>query len=398
MGSTGLYIKYLQLDVSGKLMANFDLVAIVPTPSTGTRIMYKKTGQTKLQVKDGKAAFTKDLSSFTTSVGFVSSDNITPDFPADAEVLLELNMGSVKLKAYMALVIDIKTTGDNSFTAQAGAYANAQTRVALFVFESMSATCDDNDLFSAAECKRVVSAAGTTESAINSCTPTAKCVQPGSYGTAKYLIIQVFEQPTFQTGVNGPSLRASNDKATTTTVNVYPIAKVSAYNGMFSLYVAPQLKVVVNAVVGGQASCPGGVEIEVDMRHCAKSIVHSLHCLGPNHHHAPNLRLGGHSIIVENLSHILYLGCLRSSEKNGHEGSKAFVNPHYYRAPHYHYVHVPHLRQGWKDHPRVRQADRRSIYSLVTHFGIIRKSDRRSACLHRNRNSFGRRERFPRRN
>ena len=173
----------------------------------------------------------------------------------------------------------------------------------------MSSTCDitgANDLHSTDKCREVVTAAGTTESAISSCTPSAKCVQPGGMGTAKYLIIQIFEQPTFKTGVNGPSLRASNDKATTTTVDVYPIAKVSAYNGMFSLYVAPQLKVVVNAVVGGQASCPGGVEIEVDMRHLAKSIVHSLHCLGPNHHHAPNLRLGGHSIIVENLSHILY--------------------------------------------------------------------------------------------
>ena len=91
MGSTGLYIKYIQLDVSGKLMANFDLVAIVPTPSSGTRIMYKKTGEAKLQVKDGKKAFTKDLSSFTSSSRFNAADNITPDFPADAEVLMKKN-------------------------------------------------------------------------------------------------------------------------------------------------------------------------------------------------------------------------------------------------------------------------------------------------------------------
>jgi hypothetical protein len=283
MGSTGLYIKYLQLDVSGKLMANFDLVAIVPTPSTGTRIMYKKTGQTTLQVQDGKQAFTKDLSSFTYSVDFVSSDNITPDFPADAQVLMDLQMGSVKLKAYMALVMDIKTVGENSFTAQAGAYANAQTRVALFVFESMSSTCDitgSNDLHSTDKCRAVVTAAGITESAISDCTPSTKCKQPGGMGTAKYLIIQIFETPTFKTGVNGPSLTATNGKATTTTVDVYPIAKISAYNGMFSLYVAPQLKVVVNAVVGGEASCPGGVQIEVGMIGCA-SVLNQLfiHCI-----------------------------------------------------------------------------------------------------------------------
>jgi hypothetical protein len=288
-------------------MANFDLVAIIPTPSTGTRIMYQKTGETKkLQVQDGKQAFTKDLSSFTSSSGFEPDNNITPDFPADAAVLMELNMGSVKLKAYMALVIDIKTTGDNVFTAQTGAYANAQTRVALFVFEKMVDTCDiygPNDLHSTAKCREVVADAKTTEDAINTCTPSASCISGA--GMAKYLIIKIFDTPTFKSGVNGPSLIANNANAMTTTVNIYPIAKIAAYNGMFSLYVAPQLKVVVNAIVGGEVSCPGGVEIEVEMRQCAKPIFHSLHCLGPSDHHATNLRLGGHCTVVESHSRIL---------------------------------------------------------------------------------------------
>jgi len=174
-----------------------------------------------------------------------------PDFPTDAKVLLTISMGSVELKAYMAFVIDTVVTGENTFTAQSGAYANAQTKVALYIFEK--GKCEygkiaGEEVHDIAECKSVVSAAGVSESQQESCTAPAdtdsatyKCL------LSKYLIVQILQKPTFKSGLNGPTLKAKTTDAVSITLSVYTIAKVSAYKGMFSLYVVPELKATINA-------------------------------------------------------------------------------------------------------------------------------------------------------
>jgi hypothetical protein len=268
IGATGLYIYYFQLELQGKLMGNFDLVAVIPTPSSSTRMMYRQTGQTDLKIVDGRTNFKNVLPSFGSQSKFNYNANIFPNFPTDTEVLLSFTVGSVVLKAYMALVIDVEVTGSNVFTAQAGAYANAQTKVALFAFEKLSDTCSDGYVHSASICNQVLSDAGVTQSQISSCTSPSSASISGTCvtlsTTSKYLIIQVFERPTFKSGLNGPSLKANNSNPLTITLSVYPIAKVSAYNGMFSLYAAPQIKAVVNANTGGQGTkCADKVAIEV---------------------------------------------------------------------------------------------------------------------------------------
>jgi hypothetical protein len=262
---SGLYIYYFQLELSGKLMGNFDLVAIIPTPSSSTRILYKKTGVADLQIVDGKSKFKDVLPSFTSEAKFDSDGNIFPDFPSDTEVLVSFTVGSVVLKAYMALVIDIGVTGTNVFTAQAGAYANAETKVALYAFEKVSGTCSGGYVHSQSICNEVLTDAGVTESDISSCTaPTASATTSGKCVASKYLVIQVFQSPTIKSGLNGPSLKAKNSDELAITLSVYPVAKVSAYNGMFSLYAAPQIKAAISAAVGGEGTkCAGLVAIQV---------------------------------------------------------------------------------------------------------------------------------------
>jgi hypothetical protein len=273
IGSTGLYIKYFQLEISGKLLGNFDLVTIVPTPSSGARMLYKPAGK-PFTVVDGKTKFSNKLSSFTTDPVFNPTANIMPDFPADVEALLSITLGSVVLKGYMALVIDLSVTGSNVFTAQVGAYASATMKVALFVFESLSSTCD-SDVFSKSTCEIVVLAAGTTQTKIGACTPptttsktSGKCHDTGKIllvQQAKYLIIQIFDGPTIKSGINGPSLKADNTNPLSISLSIYPIAKLTAYNGMFALYAAPHLKAVItaDAAAAGSTTCSGGVEIQV---------------------------------------------------------------------------------------------------------------------------------------
>jgi hypothetical protein len=269
IGATGLYIKYFQLEISGKLLGNFDLVAIVPTPSSGARMLYKPAGKS-FTVVDGKTKFTNKLSSFTTDPKFNPSDNIMPDFPADVEALLSITLGSVVLKGYMALVIDLSVTGSNVFTAQVGAYASATMKVALFVFEKMSSTCN-SEVFSRTTCEEVVLAAGTTQTKVGSCTPpstsstTSGVCHDTGFGLAKYLIIQIFDGPTIKSGINGPSLKAENTNPLSISLSIYPIAKLTAYNGMFALYAAPHLKAVItaDAAAAGSTTCSGGVEIQV---------------------------------------------------------------------------------------------------------------------------------------
>ncbi len=284
-------------------MGNFDLVAIIPTPSSSTRILYKKTGVTDLQIVDGRTKFKDVLPSFTTQANFNYNSNIFPDFPTDTEVLVSFTVGSVVLKAYMALVIDVGVTGSNVFTAQAGAYANAQTKVALYAFEKISDTCTGGYVHSATICNQVLSDAGITQSEVASCTaPIASSTTSGKCVGSKYLIIQVFEPPTFKSGLNGPSLKAKNSNALSITLSVYPIAKVSAYNGMFSLYAAPQIKAVVNADVGGEGTkCAGQVAIEVCfilLSHnevkASKSYIPNAPSLftGSSVHNTSNLHLG----------------------------------------------------------------------------------------------------------
>jgi hypothetical protein len=88
---------------------------------------------------------------------------------------------------------------------------------------------------------------------------------------SKYLVVQVFEKPTFKSGLNGPSLKAKTADASSITVSIYPIAKVSAYKGMFSLYAVPELKAVIDAKPpsssenGSNSSKCNGVEISVSV-------------------------------------------------------------------------------------------------------------------------------------
>ncbi len=48
-----LYIKYFELEISGKLLGNFDLAAMDPTLSSGARMLYKPAGKS-VAVVDGK--------------------------------------------------------------------------------------------------------------------------------------------------------------------------------------------------------------------------------------------------------------------------------------------------------------------------------------------------------
>ena len=97
-------------------------------------MMYKPAGGTSFTVVDGKTKFTDQLSSFASDPKFNPSANIMPTFPTDVDTLLTITLGSVELKCYMALVIDLSVTGSNVFTAQVGAYVSATMKVALFVF------------------------------------------------------------------------------------------------------------------------------------------------------------------------------------------------------------------------------------------------------------------------
>lgn len=260
--TSGLQINYFQLQVSGKLVGNFNLVAIIPSPSSGTRLMYQ-TSDGNVKTVDGKAALTSKLASFTNEANFNPSNAVTPDFPADAKTLFSLSLGSITLKAYMALAVEVGVTGSNVFTAQAGAFASATMSVGLFLFQKVTDTCTTNKVYSASECSSVVAAAGTTTAAIASCTPPATTsTTSGKCITSKYLVIQVVDGPTVKSGLNGPSLTAAKKEDLTVTVAIYPVAKITAYDGIFALYVSPKLEALVTAKKE-QASCTEGVQIQV---------------------------------------------------------------------------------------------------------------------------------------
>jgi hypothetical protein len=263
---SGLKINYVQLQVSGKILGNFNLVAIVPTPSSGTRLMYQKSDDT-VKTMDGKSAFTNQLASFGTESKVDTSNNIMPDFPADAKTLFTLTVGSITLNAYMALAIEVAVTGNNVFTAQAGAYASATMTVGLFVFQKISDTCDTgvggNGAYSESECVAVAAAAGTSQADIGSCTaPASTSSRSGKCIGDKYLVIQVVDGPNLKSGLNGPSLKADKKEDLTVTVSIYPIAKITAYDGIFSLYASPKLKAVITGKTA-QTGCSDGVQIAV---------------------------------------------------------------------------------------------------------------------------------------
>jgi hypothetical protein len=264
IGATGLYIKYLELELKGKLIANFNLVAIASTPTSSTKMMYPQTSDSKLKIVDGVTVFKNKLSQFGTSTTFDSSQNVM-DFPTDAKLLISVNLGSVAFDAYMALAIDIDVTGSNTFTAQSGAYANADTRVALYVFEK--GKCEYSyyqEVHDIPLCKAVLAAAGVSQSQVEGCTPpTATASMSGSCVASNYLVIKIFEKPTFRSGLNGPTLKAKTAEAVKMTISVYPIARVAVYKGIFSLYVVPELKAVVNADPSSASTCADGVEIKV---------------------------------------------------------------------------------------------------------------------------------------
>lgn len=263
--SSGLQFNYFQLQVSGKLVGNFNLVAIIPSPSSGARLMYQ-TSDGNVKTVDGKAALTSKLATFTNEANFNPSNAVTPDFPADAKTLFSLSLGSITLKAYMALAVEVGVTGSNVFTAQAGAFASATMSVGLFLFEKVVDTCTTNKVYSSTECNSVVAAAGTTTAAIASCTPpTATSATSGKCISSKYLVIQVVEGPTVKSGLNGPSLTAAKKEDLTVTVSIYPVAKITAYDGIFALYVSPKLEAVVTAKKD-QTSCLEGVQIQVRVR------------------------------------------------------------------------------------------------------------------------------------
>jgi len=289
IGATGLYLKYIELELKGKLAANFNLVAIASTPKSSTKIMYQTSDSTKpLKIVDGVTIFKEGLSSFTTSATFDGTKNIMA-FPEDAKLLITMNMGSVTFDAYMALVVDIDVTGSNTFTAQSGAFANADTKVALYVFEK--GECEymsQQEVHDIPECKKVLVAAGVTQAQVSDCTaPTATASKSGKCFLDKYLIVQIFEKPTFRSGLNGPSLKAKTADKVQLTVSVYPIARVTAYKGIFSLNFVPELKAVVKAdppSSSENSTCTGGVEVSapvltlnqiygwVDMKLTIKSI------------------------------------------------------------------------------------------------------------------------------
>jgi hypothetical protein len=274
IGVTGLYIHYLQLELSGKLAGNFDLLAIAPVASHHTTIVYKKTGQDAPEFLDATSAFRPTLSSFTNSAQFDASNNIFPDFPEDLQVLVKFTVGTVHLSAYMALAVDVEVEGSNSFKAQAGAFAHAQTKVALFVFEKIkdtplfsdpTGTCTNGKVHNPVICNTVLTEAGVTETENTmECTPpTTTSTKSGVCVLSKYLIIKIFEPPTMKSGLNGPTLTASNAEKLTVSVSVIPIAKVSAYNGIFSLFIAPEVKAVVIADSASTGKCSGKMEITV---------------------------------------------------------------------------------------------------------------------------------------
>ncbi len=254
------------MQVSGKVLGSFNLVAIVPTPSSGTRLLYQKADGS-VKTMDGKSAFTNQLANFGTDSKFNSDSNIMPDFPADTKKLFTLTLGSITLNAYMALAIEVAVTGDNVFTAQAGAYASASMSVGLFIFQKISGTCSvgtfDNGAYSASECLAVADAAGTNPTAIGTCTPpTSTSTLSGKCIASKYLVIQVVDGPTLKSGLNGPSLKADKNVDLTVTVSIYPIAKITAYDGIFSLYASPKLKAVITGKTA-QTGCSDGVQIQV---------------------------------------------------------------------------------------------------------------------------------------
>jgi hypothetical protein len=294
VGVTGIYVKYVELELTGKLMSNFNLVAIVQTPKSSTKMMYQTDDKLKI-VND---VFKSGISKFTDSVTFDSSEIHLP-FPEDAKVLLTIQLGSVKLEAKMALVVDIDVTGSNTFTAQAGAYANAKTRVALYVFEKgkceYPGVTETEMVHDKEECKKVLVDAGITEAKMNACeAPDSTAISSGKCFSGKYLVIQVFEKPTFRSGLNGPSIQAANDKDLSITISIYPIARISAFAGVFSLYLVPELKAVVKAS-SSASKCAPGVEISVSIGYVASVRVRRLLSLnpftGPGPHLASNLWL-----------------------------------------------------------------------------------------------------------
>jgi hypothetical protein len=287
-GAAGFKLVYLELELKGKLMGNFNLVAVVNTPKSSTRMMYQKTTGAQLTIMEGKTQFKDVVSTFTNSAFFNSDNNIMPEFPADAKVLMTINMGSVVLNAQMAFVVDMDVTGSNTFTAQSGARANAQTRVALYVFQKdaycVAGQLDNTILHSATECTNTLTAAGVTQAQARDCTSGVPSdTTSASYKCllSKYLVVQIFERPTFKTGLNGPSLKAKTADATSIRVSVYPVVKVSAYKGMFSLFAAPELKVVVDAKPSTDSSNSSkcdGVQISVSIiQH--KNILTHLQCI-----------------------------------------------------------------------------------------------------------------------
>ena len=239
--------------------------------------MYQSTSDsTKLKIVDGVTIFKDGLSSFTASTTFDNKKNVMA-FPEDAKLLVTMDLGSVKFEAFMAIVVDIDVTGSNTFTAQSGAFANADTRVALYVFEKGS--CEyfgvvgvgaKQEVHDIPECKKVLTDAGVTQAEVENCTPpTATNSLSGKCLLDKYLIIQIFEKPTFRSGLNGPSLKAKTADKVSLTVSVYPIARVTAYKGIFSLYFVPELKAVVKADPSTDSTCTGGVEVSVSIVYVA---------------------------------------------------------------------------------------------------------------------------------
>ena len=78
-------INYVQLQVSGKILGNFNLVAIVPTPTSGTRLLYQKSSDGTVKTMDGKSAFTNQLASFGSETNVNANSNIMPAFPTDTK-------------------------------------------------------------------------------------------------------------------------------------------------------------------------------------------------------------------------------------------------------------------------------------------------------------------------
>lgn len=272
-----MYIHYLQLELSGKLAGNFDLIAIAPAASQHTTIVYQKTGQTHPAFFDAGSDFRTTLSSFSGSPQFDPSHNIFPDLPEDLQALVEFSVGSVHLTAYMLLALDVEVEGGNSFKAQAGAFADAGTRVALFVFEKIrdeeikffgpnivTGTCTSGYVHNPSVCALVLQEAGVTEvDNTMYCVPPYSSSHSGVCVGGKYLVINIFEPPSMKSGLNGPSLTAGNSENLQVSVSAFPIAKVSAYNGLFSLYFAPEIKAVFQAESASTGKCSGKMQIMV---------------------------------------------------------------------------------------------------------------------------------------